>query len=74
MKYTCQMNQIGNKAFICGGGNCGHTGSQRGLMNIVRGVAQGLTAYRKHFLIGFNGGYQKPTYGRTNCDFGWPAY
>ena len=38
LKYTWLMNHIGNKEFICGYGNCGHTGCQRGLMNIGRDI------------------------------------
>ena len=46
LEYTRQITHIGNKEYICGDGNCGHTGSQRGLMNISGGVSQGPMAYR----------------------------
>ena len=62
--YTHQLTHIGNEEFICLDGNCGHTGSQRGLINIGGCLSQGLMVYRKHFFYWVQWSWsQKPPMG-----------
>ena len=59
LKFICHLTYIWNKEFIRGDGNFFHTGSQHGLMNIVRYVSCGLTDFHKQLFIGLNGGGHK---------------